>query len=368
MSTFAVKLVSISDVSAHPGADRLDLVRLQGMDWQVVTQKDKYKVGDITLYFPIDSLLSEEIEAKIFPPDSKVKLSNHRVRTVKLRGAISQGMVVSPSLFGLENKKVGFDATSVLGVTKYEPPVKFQGANTQAAPKRHVHPAFKKYTGIENAKNYNSVFTEIDEIVITEKLHGSNFRAGYLPYNANSLLKKIKKLLRLSPQYEFVYGSHNVQLQDKLLYKGYYETNIYSEMVLKYDLKNKLKPGEVVYGEIIGDGVQKGYTYGCKQGERKLVCFEARQNDAWLDPIAAKKFIEERQLEFVPVLYTGPFNKEKILRLREGPSVYAPSQKVREGIVVRSIKEESCYIGRKMLKFISDEYLLKNQDEESIAH
>jgi hypothetical protein len=65
----------------------------------------------------------------------------------------------------------------------------------------------------------------------------------------------------------------------------------------------------------------------------------------------------------VPILYVGPFDIAKVKELTKGNSILAPSQKVREGVVVKSIENQECYIGRKMLKFISDEYLLKDQSE-----
>lgn len=364
MSTFKVEIVSINSVTNHPGADRLDLVTVN--DWQCVASKDAFKQGDLAIYFPIDSLLPGEVESKIFGKDSKVKLHNSRVKTIKLRGAISQGLIVKPELFDIKNPKEGKDLTKLLNISKYEPIVRASGAtNGQAASKRNSNPNFKKYGGIENAKNYTNVFKDGEIVSVTEKIHGGNFRAGYVPFVADTLWKKFKKLVKLAPAFEFVYGSNNVQLQNKLLYKGYYSTNIYSEMVVKYDLKNILKPNEVVYGEVYGDGVQKNYSYGCTNGERKLVFFDLRFDGKWVDTVASRKFFNERSLPIVPELYRGPYSKEKILSLRDGRSVFSSSQSVREGVVVKPLVEEMSFIGRKILKFISDDYLLKNQDAES---
>jgi RNA ligase (TIGR02306 family) len=313
------------------------------------------------------------VESRIFGPESKVKLNNSRVRTIKLRGAISQGLVVTPDTFsdklpGVKLKE-GTDVTKILGVTKYEAPSNLSPRSGSAATsKKQTNPNFRKYTGIENAKNYPKVFEDGEEVIVTEKVHGTNFRAGYVPFHADTLWKRIKLALNIAPKYDFVYGSHNVQLQSKLLYKGFYETNVYAEAVVKYSLRDVLKPGEVVYGEIYGDGIQKGYIYGCKKGERKLVLFDVMKDGVYLDAIEGKKFIEARHLPYVPVLYTGPFDKEKIIKLRDGDSVMAPSQKVREGVIVKPLKEITCFIGRKMLKYISDAYLLKNQDNETEAH
>lgn len=370
MSTFKVEVVKVTSVENHPNADRLDLISIN--DWKCVTAKGNFKAGDEAIYFPIDSILPSQVESRIFGPDSKVKLTNSRVKTIKLRGAISQGLAVTPQTFmdafHPTEFTLGSDVTKLLGVTKFEPPVR-NVPGVGSSTHKQSNPHFRKYTGIENAKNYPKVFQDGEEVVVTEKVHGTNFRAGYVPFYANTILKRIMKFLRLAPQYEFVYGSHNVQLQNRF-HRGYYGKtvgNVYAEAVIKYNLREVLKPGEVVYGEVYGDGIQKGYTYGCK-GQRKLVLFDVMKDGVYLDPIESKKFVEARELQFVPVLYTGPFDKEKILKLRDGDSVMSSSQKVREGVVVKPIKEETAYIGRKVLKYISDAYLLKNQDDETLAH
>lgn len=362
MSTFKVEVCSIAEVLPHPNAERLEIIRLKDMDWNCVVQKSRYAVGDSIVYIPIDSILSNELELKIFGTDSKVKLHNSRVKTIKLRGAISQGLAVSLPELGLVKAKVGEDVTAQLGITKYEPPVKespqFKGKSTWA----QSNPNFRRYTGIENAKNYTNVFQPDEIVVVTEKIHGTNFRAGYVEFHANTVWKKLKKFLGLAPRWEFVYGSHNVQLQSKK-FKGYYDENVYSEAVVKYNLEELLLPGEVVYGEIYGPGIQKGYHYGLKDGERKLVLFDLLKDGEYLDASSFYKWVYRKNLPSVPVLYIGTFNASDVKEMTKGNSVLAPTQKVREGVVVRPNKEEVTFIGRKLLKFISDEYLLKDQTD-----
>jgi RNA ligase (TIGR02306 family) len=369
MSTFKVEAVKIDDVQVHPNADKLELLKIN--DWQCVSAKGNFKPGDIAIYLPIDSILPAEVETKIFGENAKVKLTNSRVKTIKLRGAISQGLAVTPSVLGLNNPKIGQDYTSTLKITKYEPVEKGVSLVKGKSTKKQSNPHFRKYTSIENAKNYPNIFEDEEQVVVTEKIHGTNARFACVPFHADTVFKRIKQFFGLAPKYEFVYGSHNVQLQSKIIHQGYYgETlgNVYAEAAIKYNLKEILKPGEAVYGEIYGDGIQKGYQYGCAKDERKLVLFDVMVDGQWLDVIEGKKWVESRNLPYVPVLYVGPFIKDKIYALRDGDSVLAPSQKVREGVVVKSIKESPSYIGRKMLKFISDLYLLKNQDDETIAH
>ncbi len=367
MSSFRVESVSVSSIMNHPNADRLDLVKMRGKDWQCVTSKGNFRVGDTAIYFPIDSILPSELECQIFGPDSKVKLNGSRVKTIKLRGAISQGLLVDPKVLNLHTTP-GCDFTGKLKVTQYEVAPQKVGRQGQATSKKQCNPNFRKYTGIENAKNYSAVFAEGEEVSVTEKIHGTNFRAGYVPFYADTLWKKLKKFFGFAPTFEFVYGSHNVQLQSKLLYKGFYDQNYYAHAVVAYKLKDILREGEVVYGEIYGDGVQKNYSYGCSAGERRLVIFDVMQHGHYLDAVAFKHWTDERGLPVVPELYRGPFSKEKVLELRDGNSVLAPNQKIREGVVVKPLVEEITYIGRKVLKFISDDYLLKHQDDVTVDH
>lgn len=56
MSTFKVEVVKIAQVSSHTNADKLDLIAMEGKDWQCVSAKGSYQVGDLAVYFPIDSL------------------------------------------------------------------------------------------------------------------------------------------------------------------------------------------------------------------------------------------------------------------------------------------------------------------------
>lgn len=364
MSTLKVEVLQIEKISEHPNADKLELAELKG--WSCVIQKGKYKPDDKVVYFPIDSILPETLEATIFGKDSKIKLNKHRVRTIKLRGAISQGLVVPIEMCGFAHfaVEVGQDVTKKLGVTKYEPPPpRFQGASNKNRSRRNPNPNFSKYTSIENIKNYNKVFEPADEVVITEKIHGTNFRAGWVKFDSNTLWKKFKGLLRLNPKYEFVYGSHNVQLSQQLLYSGWYDKNVYADKVVTHNLKEKLGPGQTVYGEIYGPNIQKGYGYGLKNGQTKLIIFDVMQDKKYLDHTGVRMFATLHSLDIVPTLYEGKISGVDLNWVVGGKSALCPDQKVREGVVIRSKEEARCHMGRKILKAINPEYLLKEQTE-----
>ena len=97
MSTFKVPLTTVLEVSKHPNADNLELVKVY--DYDVITSKDKYKPGDYVIYIPVGSVLPAWLEEITFPPNSKVKLNKSRIRAIKLRGLISQGLLVVRVLF-----------------------------------------------------------------------------------------------------------------------------------------------------------------------------------------------------------------------------------------------------------------------------
>ena len=77
MSTLKVKIVKIDKIEPHPNADKLEICKMKDLDWYCVIPINTFKVGDLCLYIPIDSVLPEELEKKIFGSDSKIKLNKH---------------------------------------------------------------------------------------------------------------------------------------------------------------------------------------------------------------------------------------------------------------------------------------------------
>lgn len=364
MSTLSVEVTPVLNVVPHPNADRLDIAQIKG--WNCVVGRGSFKPGDLCVYFPIDSVLPEQLEERLFE-GAKVKLNNGRIRTIKLRGAVSQGLAIPATSFPeLGTVTPGEDVAEPLGVTKWEPPVRALPARMQnrPAPKRAVNSNFKKYTDLENIRNYHTVFQPGEQVVMHEKIHGTNFRAGYVETEANNWWRKTLKFFGLLPRYQFVYGSRNVQLQDKLLYTGYYKENVYADTVQEYFLKDKLGPGEVVYGEIYGPSVQKGYHYGESDSSTAFVVFDVQQDGRFLNDFELGAWCHRVGLTRVPELYRGPFDPELVLKHKTGPSVLAPSQPIREGLVVRPVVEDnSPLVGRKILKAINEDYLLRGGEE-----
>ena len=162
------------------------------------------------------------------------------------------------------------------------------------------------------------------------------------------------------PSHEFIFGSRNVQLSYRNKNKYFYDKNVYARIAEKYDLKNKLKLGEVIYGEIVGDGIQHGYGYGCRPNEIDFYAYDLMVNDKWVDVVNFIDNCKIRNIPIVPFLYIGPYSKEIVDTFTTGASMLCPTgQPIREGCVIKPLEEKiNPYVGRKVLKSINSEYLL----------
>lgn len=364
-STYKVPLTTILELNPHTNAERLELATVYG--FQVIVRKGQYKVGESVIYIPVDSILPQWLEDEIFPADSKVKLNNHRVRQIRLRGLASQGMLldpidvskkVNPKYLTLEQ-----DVAAILGVTKYEPPQRGP-SHTQGLAKnrnkKHEHPLFHKYNGLDNIKWFPTMFKDGDQVVIQEKMHGTNARASVLPFVANTWRKKLKKFFGIASKTENCYGSNNVDISAATEYKGFYGEDIYGKCFSEMDIFSKLKSGEIVYGEIVGPKIQKGYEYDLESHEFLVFDVKVLQEDGkfrWLNPSEVTEFCKDRGLNTVPQVYVGPYNKDMTYSLTKGPSVYDPKTKVREGVVVKAAEGYDVEGNKKALKWVSEDYL-----------
>jgi RNA ligase (TIGR02306 family) len=376
MAELKVEVVRIDSIEVHPNADRMELAFVGG--YQCCVQIGAFNVGDNGVYIPVDSILSEKLEAFIFGINAKVKLNKHRVRAIKLRGAVAFGLLLPVDEvleYFLANRIVagcvlGDDLTELLGVTKYLPPVKVPNTMAgKAAPKRHCHPLFSKYTSINHLKKYWNAFEEGEEVFVTEKIHGTNFRCGWVPFVARTFWQKLKNILGLNDSHEFVYGSHNVQLMDgSNKTKGGSADNVYKRIVKDHDLENKIPKRQLWYGEIFGDGIQTGYNYSFTNGKVDVAFMDIKDpvTGVYFDFVDVIDWVEARDEQVVPHT-EGAYCREGILELLNDKNLTSfidNKTKPIEGLVVRSFKEEKFYGGRKILKLLSDEYLLRKDNSD----
>ena len=373
MSKLEVKVQKIFRIVEHPNADRMELAIIGGEGgYQTCVGKGEFKSGDLCVYFPIDSVLPSDVEETIFGKDAKVKLKNSRVRTIKLRGALSQGLAVPLHTFDQTQYArskdfiLGEDLTKHLGVVKYEPPKKDSPTQSHGkASEKDYNPNFFKYTDIDHLKNYSEMLNGAF-IAVFEKIHGTNFRAGWVLREPKTRWERLKKRLGLFSNWQFVYGSHNVQLQGKDRGKNTKNmpVDVYTKMVKKYDLINRLIFGEVIYAEIYGYGIQKNYHYGCGIDEQKMVVVDLKKDDNYVNAAELLNWSIINGFDTPPLLYIGSFSMLKMDQLAGGPSSLSKDQKVREGIVVRPVRERRGHAGRMIYKLHNPEYLLLKGNSE----
>lgn len=365
MSSLIVKIQKIATVTKHPNADRLDVVTLVGMGWTCITGRDvenvpRFSVGDLCIYLPVDIVLPAKLEGILFPPGSKVVLKNSRLRTEKIRSCISQGMVLSLDEMvkhypELANCKLGDDVAELLGVMKYEPPAP---AFYKGLVLDREHEEFRKYTDIENIKNFSDVFQPNELVHISEKLHGTSARFGCVPIKEKNIFRKALQFFGFLPRNEFIVGSRNKEIKLE-------SSSLYTDMFRKLELHKKLKPGEFLYGEIVGPKIQSNFTYGCKTPT--FYAYDLMVDGRYQTPSTLSLWCLTNGINTVPVIESHvPFSIEKVNCLKTGKSVLAPDiQPIREGVVVRSAGERSgLVISRAILKAINEDYLLQKGNTE----
>ena len=265
----------IGEIRPIEGADNIELAMVGG--WQAITKKGEYEVGNKVVVATTDAVIP--IQLSDLMEVTGYLRKGQRVRTVKLRGVYSECLLIPFKYLApksLENNvNEGHDMMKMLGITKYEPPVKMVEMSVGGRKvKYHQNPNFHVYYKFPNLKNVPDLFTEEDKVSITRKLHGTNARYGIVRKKKLSILDRIKKFFGNKwVEFDYVYGSHNVEKGSTS--QGFYSTDVWRTVAQEYDIQEKLwnyvkkyftperlGSGIVIYGEIYGHGIQKNYEYG----------------------------------------------------------------------------------------------------------
>jgi RNA ligase (TIGR02306 family) len=354
----------IGSVSEIPNADNIELVTVGG--WNAITKKGEYQVGDKVVVATTDAVIPQALSDLMEVTNYLRK--GQRVRTVKLRGVYSECLLIPFKYLApksLENNvNEGDDMMGILGITKYEPPVKtITLVSGDRKVKYHQNPNFHVYYKFPNQKNVPDMFSEEDEVVITRKLHGTNARYGIVRKKKLSLWDQVKMLFGNHwTAFEYVYGSHNVEKGSDS--QGFYDTDVWKTVANNYDIRSKLwahvkdtyepldlTEGVVIYGEIYGAGIQKNYEYGLT--DVKFAGFDVEVDGVYQPYINETVHFDCLQLPQVELLYKGIWVKEiqdtfVFNNNIEGTKV------PHEGVVVKSVTGDR----RKVSKVINPDYLI----------
>lgn len=361
-------VTKINEVKAIEGADNIELVVAGG--WNAITKKGELNAGDLVGIATTDAVIPLELSEDMGVTNYLRK--GNRVRTVKLRGVYSECLIIPHKFVRSSYMLEGTDLMSHLSISKYEPPVR----QVQLASGRKIkytdNQNFHIYYKFPNLKNVDGMFTEEDTVEITRKIHGANARYGIVKKSKLSLLDKIRKFFRLHNEwidYEFVYGSHNVEKGSTS--QGFYSTDVWKTAGEKYKIEEKLwdyvkcrwtSPnignGVILYGEVYGAGIQKGYDYGLD--EIKFTAFDVKQNDEYLNPLDAFDTVDSLlHLPYVEVLHFGKWSQE--IQDKYTFKNFIEGTKVpHEGIVIKYHTGER----NKIAKVINPEYLIFGEKHE----
>lgn len=375
----------IVDIQPIEGADKIEVATILG--WKVVISKaDSFKVGDKVVYIEIDSKVPDRPEFE-FLRDRKF-----RVRTIRLRGQYSQGLIVPLSILGNGNYEVGQDVTKKLGITYYvsednahkaaKPPKSMRYQSMAARHKElFKHQPFRWLMKREWGRALLFVFfgkkkdkpkafptkfafvhktdeTRIENLphllgypnplIVTEKLDGTS---------STYILSREHK-----NKYEFWVLSRNIRQfnEDQDCYHDY---NIYWAMAKKYDIENHLheylekNPG-CDYVCIQGESVGSVQGNPLKLKEDDLYVFNFIDSSSGrISSLEGKRIVESWGMKWVPILdeaFTMPTDMEEFKQMATAKSVVNP-QVLREGIVLR---DPTCDLS---FKNVSREYLLKHE-------
>jgi RNA ligase (TIGR02306 family) len=355
------KIVYVDNVEKHYNADSLDICTIRG--WKVVTKRDEFKKGDFAVYFEVDSFLPIRPEFEFLRKSSYKKMGDRegfRLRTVKLRGQLSQGLLLPISILeGPDEMKIGYsdqpwgkqlqvgpydnaliiqegeDVTEYLSVVKYEPPIPAQLSGKV----RGGFPSWGRKTDQERVQNLvNEVMSEMDKgskFEVTIKLDGSSMSVGH----NNGDVVVCSRNLSLDLEQEgntFVTAAKELGLIDKIKEFG----NI------------------VISGELCGPGIQ-GNKEGLKKHEFYVFDIFNVDTQTYMSPDERYEICHSLNLNHVHVIaYNVSLNVlklksiEDILSYAEGPSLYA---KNREGVVFKRMDGEFSF------KAISNSWLLENE-------
>lgn len=348
----------IDEIIAIEGADAIVVAVVDG--WKIVVKKDEFKVDDNCIYFEIDSYLPcipefEFLRARSFKRMGE--LEGFRLRTIKLRGQVSQGLLLPLAVFPdvltafhktrlYDPANPYMDVSELLGVQKYEAPIPAELSGNV----RGNFPTFIKKTDQERCQNLGGdifIANKDSKYEVTMKMDGTSFTCFFVDGE------------------EGVCG-RNWELQINESNEGNSLVRMYVDSKLQQILRD-YGQNIALQGELMGPGIQKN-----REGFKatKLFVFDIYDIAAgdYVDPETragimrdlVKLGLDSNMVQHVPILAVGVTladqgitNTAELLADAEGPSLVHP---VREGKVYKRMD------GKFSFKAISNAFLLKEKD------
>lgn len=339
----------IAEIKPIVGADAIEAVRVNG--WWVVTKKNEYTVGDLVVFLEVDSWVPHSLAPFLTKPGQFPKEYNgvpgQRLRTIKLRGQLSQGLVLPLSVFphslGFDHateRTVGEDVSVWLNIQKWERPESAQ-LGGQA---RGSFPSWMRKTDQERIQN---CFNDIPrwEYVIEEKLEGSSMSVGVLDGEVHICSRN----------------------QDLKWESEEDRRNTFVKVAIESGIVEALQAlGEdiALSGELIGPGIQ-GNIYKLNKPEWRIFDILDVRTGKYLGLLEREAMLRElgilwAPLDRAPILGTVNIQNQtldEMLTMAEGKSMLLNTQE-REGLVFKSVDNPDY-----SFKVISNKYLLQEKND-----
>jgi len=323
----------IAEVKSIEGAEFIEAVRVDG--WWVVAKKGEFPVDSLAVYMEVDSFVPTEIAHFLTKAGHEPKefegVKGERLRTVKLRGHLSQGLLLPISILPTTTViEVGNDVTELLGVLKWERPISPQ-LYGQA---KGNFPSFLRKTDQERVQNIGrtleSYINETFEVTI--KLDGSSCTI-------------------FSNGEEDGVCSRNLELKRD-------ENNAFWKIALEYDIHKKIRAygkNLAVQGELIAPNIQGNYEKVTKPEFYVFDVFDIDKQEYML-PKERQEFCKLLDIPHVPIIdkaFTMVVDVDKLLDMAEGNGMNKGVK--REGLVFKHNSSSFSF------KAISNSYLLKEK-------
>ncbi len=336
------RIARVNAINPIEGADAIEVASIGG--WKVVVKKDEFQVNSLAVYCEIDSWISHSVAPFLTKQGQFPKVYNEvegqRLRTIKLRGQISQGLLLPVSVLQIDGKWIegvvideGADVTEILGVQKWEPPQEFRAANAKGS-----FPYFIPKTDCERVQNLSRQVQQWseDEVVFqkSEKLDGSSMTVFYKDGEVGCCSRNLE--LKDDGTSTFWETAKSEKLVEKLISLG----------------KNVALQGELLGGQIQGNAYKitgfKFFLYDIYDIDKQ----------EYLQPEVVEQFAEEHGISHVPIVGYVTLPKEDIVQAllldADGKSAVGCNPK-REGFVYKSTKDTNISV-----KCISNSWLLSN--------
>lgn len=331
---------TIAEIKLIEGADRIVAYRING--WWVVDQKDKYKVNDSVVYCETDSFVPTEVAPFLTKPNHSPKeflgIKGERLRTIKLKGQLSQGLLLPTLVLGVSTQTVyetsclveGDDVTKLLGILKWEKPL----PACLAGVAKGTFPSFIPKTDQERVQNLSKEIQAMQGKLfeVTIKLDGSSCTI-------------------------FVNGEDNGVCSRNLELKQT-ESNAFWQIAVEEDVHAKIRAtgrNLALQGELIGPSIQGNYERVAKNEFYVYDVFDIDKQE-YLLPAARLALVSSLGLKHVPVhslLCELDANVQQLLDMAEGEGMNKGVK--REGLVFKHLHSDFSF------KAISNSYLLKEK-------